>query len=219
MEHDEFLKTILSQYANSAKLVAILEGANIRIDPKADIDEFFVREHDLDTCGTHGLDVWGIIVGAPRSVEVKADDYLGYLGSRLQPFNQAPFFNGRRASEIYRLENEAYRQLIYFKAMANIINTTLPEIDRALWRFFEIRGQRGDVYSQETGVMTMRVVFRFELTPVERAIFRTYGGLLRPAGVGIDFLEIPENTFGFLGSDLRPFNEGFYFTGGYSFMQ
>lgn len=213
MKTSDFQRTILVQYANAETLLEILGAMNCTIDPEIDINEQFAREIDLDTCGTHGLDVWGIIVAAPRTIAVESTDYFGFRDSTLQPFDQAPFCNGKRVSEIYRLENTAYRRLIYFKAMINIMSTTLPNIDAILRMYFRGKEGRWDVYSQEIGLMKMRVVFRFMLTPVERAIFRTYGNMMRPGGVGIEFREIPYETFGFLGSDLLPFNVGTFYNG------
>ena len=213
MEQNEFERTILSQYANSTNIIRLLDRVNKCIDPKIDVDRFYDIVHNLDTCDSFGLDVWGIIVAAPRTVKVYEDDWLGFEGSLLQPFNQAPFYAGKRATQSFTMGDEAYRQMIYFKAMINISASTIPDIDRALWHFFQAMGNPGDVYTQRTGIMHMRVVFRFSLTPVERAIFRTYGGLLRPGGVGMDYYEIPVETFGFQGSELMPFNQGIFYAG------
>lgn len=217
MNTEDFQRTILSQYSNSHSIVDLLERFNYRVDPEIDIDEYWVQVHNLDTCGTFGLDVWGIIVGAPRTIEVDAQDYFGFHGTNWQPFNTARFYTGKLATNVFTLSNDAYRKLIYFKAAINIMQTTMPEIDRILISYFNsTRPQESqwDLYSQETGVMKMRVVFRFRLTPIERAIFRTYGVTkMRPGGVMLEFVEIPYETFGFLGSRLQPFNVGTFYSG------
>lgn len=210
---EEFERTILVQYANANRLLYLLRGMNNTIDPRVDIDNIFREELDLDTCGTHGLDVWGIIVAAPRTVIIDDEDYFGYQGTGFMPFNNDRFYTGKLRGTVYRLENEAYRRMIYFKAMANIMKTTIPNINTALKAFFADRPENEIAYVQQTDVMHMRIVFGFNLTPVERAIFRTYGYLLRSAGVGIRFIEIPFDTFGFMGSELQPFNQGTFYAG------
>lgn len=213
MDTKEFQKTILAQYANSTILLKLLESMNITIDPMADIDKIFLHELDLDTCGTHGLDVWGIIVAAPRVIYLESDEYFGYKGSLLQPFNSAPFYYGDTKYNTHTLSNEAYRKLIYFKAACNIVHTTLPRIAELLRMIFSHKTGRWDVYVLETGVMTMRVVLRMTLSPVERAILRTYGPLLRPGGVGIEFRELPYELFGYDGQKLQPFNTAPFYLG------
>lgn len=214
MRKEEFKKTILSQYANSVRMLYLLDRLNNAIDPEIDISNFYRDVFNLDTCGTYGLNVWGRIVAAPRVIRVLSDDFFGFTGSELQPFDNAPFFYGAGSYQGYYLGNEVYRRLIYFKAMVNIMKTDLPSIDYALWKLFEYRAE-GDIYAQELteGVMTMRIIFRFYMTPTERAILRTYGYLLRPGGVGIKLYEIPYETFGFLGSELLPFDQGAFWSG------
>lgn len=214
MNLKEFQRTVLAQYANSTRLKKILEQFNICVDPKLDIDKFFLNVFDLDTCNDYGLKIWARIVAAPRTVKVFNVDFFGFQGTELKPFNEGVFYSGKRTSDAYTMGSEAWRQMIYFKAMVNIMNTTLPEINSILWKFFDIMGNTdGDVYAQELSPMHMRIVFRFLLTPIERAIFRTYGTLIRPAGVGMEFYEILYDVFGFQGSDLRPFNQGQFFMG------
>lgn len=210
----EFQKTILSQYSNSTNMLAILERFNIAVDPSADIEKFFVEVFDLDTCGEYGLKVWGTIVAAPRGVRVVRPNYFGFRRTGFQPFNQKPFFNGQRNAEEIQLDTELYRALIYFKAAANIMNTTIPEINRLLWQYFDIRGIQGECWAEEVGTMKIRVLFRFNIPYVDRAIFRTYGHLLRPGGVKFVYNAIWGKTFGFNGvGNVESFGHGKYYDG------
>lgn len=216
MLQHSFDQTILSQYANSHRLIGLLNQFNQLVDPRKDIKTFYDEVFNLDTCGEYGLKVWGRIVAAPRMIEVVEGDYFGFYGSELYPFDQAPFFNGYYTSSMVTMSGEQYRRLIYFKAYVNIIQTTIPEIQKALWMLFgDNRAPMDDIYVQEhtEGVMTMRVVFRFTLSPFERALLRTYGYLLRPGGVGFKVYEIPRDVFGFFGSDLLPFDQGVFWNG------
>lgn len=215
MKELEFKRTILSQYSNSVKMLTYLDGLNGDIDPEVDISKFYDEVFNLDTCGSYGLKVWGRIVAAPRTIDVEETDYFGFVGSNLQSFDNAPFYGEHASTQTVTIGDEMYRRLIYYKAYVNIIQTTLPEIDKALWMLFgQNRLSKEDIYTQEhtEGVMTMRIVFRFILTPMERALLRTYGYLLRPGGVGIKIYEIPYDVFGFQGSDLLPFDQGTFWS-------
>ncbi len=214
-KHD-FERTILSQYSNSGKLISLLQKFNDQVDPRMDIEKFYQEVFNLDTCGEYGLDVWGRIVAAPRTIEIETTDYFGFDGQELLPFDQAPFYENEPITETVILRGDAYRKLIYFKAYCNIIHTTLPNIDKALWMLFgDNRAPNEDMYAQEynEGVMTMRFIFRFALSPLERGILRKYGGLLRPAGVWLKVYEIPYDVFGFDDSDLQPFDQGTFWNG------
>ena len=215
MQLEEFKKTILSQYSNAFKMIYLLERFNDAIDPEKDLKRFYDDVFNLDTCGAYGLKVWGRIVAAPQTIDVEETDYLGFDGQELSPFDNAPFYGEQPAMQTVTIGNELYRRLIYFKAYVNIMQTTLPEIDKALWMLFgDSRGPKDDIYTQEhiEGVMTMRIIFRFSLSAIERAILRTYGYLLRPGGVGLKLYEIPYNIFGFQGSDLLPFDQGTFWS-------
>ncbi len=216
MKNQEFERTILSQYANSTKLVQLLRNFNDAVDPDKDIRKFIKEELDLDSCGTHGLDVWGIVVGAPRLINIDDDDWFGFYGSEYQPFDEAPFYPGRSVTTVYRLDNEAYRKLIYYKAGCNIGNETIPDIDLMLATLFSEK-TNGDIYAQDIGSpMHMRVMIGFEVTPVEIAIFKCYGGLLRPTGVWMEWHFIPVDTFGFAeAEEYQPFGHGVFWLGAY----
>lgn len=205
------LETIQSQYGASPHLKGIVKAFAEQIDPNGDIGLFFDKIFNLETAEGVGLDIWGRIVAIPRKILVPNNtDYFGFEGSGLQPFDNAPFYYEDKASMYYTLTDDAYRQLIYYKAMSNISDSTAASQNRLLSLLF---GNRVDVLDLTgiipDGVMKIRVVFHFYLTDFEQALLNNYGLLNRGAGVGWEWYQLPEESvFGFDGSGLQPFNQG-----------
>lgn len=207
---DNWRETILSQYDNSPRLLALVEGFNALMDPREDIDAFYAAVFDPRTAVGWGLDVWGRIVGIDRVVTLEGvPNAFGFLGSGLVPFNQGPFWSAN-ATSAYVLADEAYRLLIFFKAAINITDGSLASINRILHQFF---ADRGPVAALHVGTMRMRFVFRFSLKIYERAILAKPDAIPLPAGVGLEVYDVPPATFGFAGSRLRPFGQGTFARG------
>jgi hypothetical protein len=203
--------TVISQYANSPTMVALITAFQDWIDPSNSIEDFVNQIWWLDTAESYGLDVWGRIVAAARVIRVpESPPTFGFDTSdkAWQPFNQAPFYQGA-ISQNYRLTNEAYRQLILIKAAANIAATTVPALNALLLALFHNRGR---CYVSDLGNMTMRYTFEFRLEPWEKTLVLNSGYLPRPAGVLIDHAEVIGPVFGFDGSELQPFNQAPFFT-------
>lgn len=208
----DWRRTVISQYDNSPRLLALLTGENTAIDPAADIQDFYAAVFDPRTATGWGLDCWGQIVGIGRHLELEGTDAaFGFAGSGLQPFDQGTFWS-RSATSYYRLTDEAYRQLIFFKAAINISDGTLASLNQILHRMF---GARGTVCVLHVGTMRIRFFFDFYLSPWERALLAREDVPPKPAGVSFDVYEIRRvDTFGFLGSDLQPFGQGNFAIGG-----
>lgn len=188
----DWLTTVLSQYGNSPRLLALIETFNDAIDPSADIDAFIANVWDIDTAIGYGLDVWGRIVNVDRVLKVPPDiagqPYLGFSqavgGNLIQSFGHGPFYGGTPPDQNYALPDDAYRTLILVKAFANISDRSAATINRALMLLFP---GRGNAYVQDNLDMSLVYRFSFELTPVEQAILTQSGAVPRPAGVEIDF--------------------------------
>lgn len=211
--------TLLAQYANSPTITALVDYFNEWIDPSVDLDALYRDIWDIETANDHGLDIWGRIVGVGRHLEL--DDSPAYTGfaeaytentkhTGPQPFGSVgTLFNGAPVSKTHRLASDAYRSVILWKAMANISDATIPSINRLLQFMF---GGRGRAYAHDTGDMTMRYVFEFFLTPVERAVLQQGNVVVKPAGVNIQIIElVKEVFFGFAGTELQPFGSGVLF--------
>lgn len=216
---ENWRETLLSQYANSPTIVELINDFNQWIDPSKNIELFLEQVWDITTAQTYGLNVWGKIVGVSRILQIaETPTYLGFneaftaptasIGP--QPFGQAPMYAGPLATTSYELSNDAYRTLILVKAMSNISNCSVPSINRMLQFLFAGEGR---CYVQDTGDMTQRFVFEFNLTPVQLAIMLTSGIISRAAGVLSYVMTYDsDNTFGFAEAGGQPFGQGTFFT-------
>lgn len=200
-------KTIQSQYGTSPHIKGIIEAFAKRIDPTAEIEEFYEKYFDPRTAEGIGLDIWGVIVGASREIEVDSQEYLGFLNSGLQPFNNAPFWQEKGATNIYRMADNAFRELIFIKAYANIADATMPSIKYVINALVP----KGCITITPEH-MKIRIIFlSYELQLYTLAILKRYGLFNLGAGVGWEYYIIdPEQTFGFAGSGLLPFNQGIF---------
>lgn len=181
--------TIISQYGKSASITQLVRGIDHYLDPRADIDLFLEQVWDIDTCGTWGLDQWGKIVGVPRYIEIP---------------DTIPIPPGSETRTFY-IPDEDYRGYILFKAVTNISNCSAKSINALLSNKFKDSGKS---YVLDTGAMTMRYVFEFELSYWEEALFAAGVVIPRTTGVLADFLIItPTDVFGFFGSNFQPFNQ------------
>lgn len=182
-------QTIISQYANSPVLCALITSFSEMIDPTAKIDDFFRLVFDLNTAQGYGLDVWGRIVGVSRVLNLPvAGEYLGFSqASDAEPFGQAPFFNRQTLTTNFALSDTAFRRLIFAKALANISDGSIPSINRILNLLF---GQYGNCYVTDGGDMTMTFTFGSDLAPVDLAIVSQSGILPKPVGVSSTIVQL-----------------------------
>lgn len=191
-------QTIISQYGNSATITQLVRNMNQYVDPRADIDAFFDFVWNVETAQGFGLDTWGRIVGIGRYLTVAdATNRFGFNealpGS--YPFDEQPFYDSSpSASNTYALGDDAYRELILVKALANISATNAPSLNQLLQNLFVGRGR---CYVSDLGAMQFRYTFEFLLTPFEFAIMTQSGSLPRPAGVGASLINLENPVFGF----------------------
>lgn len=204
-------KTVISQYANSPILTRLIANVFAYIDKTANVETFFDFIMNVETAQGYGLDVWGRIVGVNRVLKVAVGDWFGFeeASPGSDTFGQGAFFSGTPTTENFSLSDQAYRQLIFAKAAANITNGSVPAINRILMSLFPNRGNcyvseghrgteyfgfveaqntfgfnQAPFYNGETiQTMTMTYVFQFPLTPVELAIIQQSGVLPKSTGV------------------------------------
>lgn len=216
---DNYTDTILAEYANSPTITSLIDLFNQCVDPSVNIDAFYSTIWDVSTAGTAGLNVWGKIVNVSRELQIQTTPtYFGFdeafttatSTTGVQPFEQAPMFDGSPATTTYTLANDAYRKLIMVKALANITNCTSPSLNKLLRYLFDGEGR---CYVVDTGGMQVRYVFEFSLSDVELAIMLNSGVVPRTAGVLVSVMQIdPSTTFGFAEADLQPFEQGVFFS-------
>lgn len=206
--------TILTQYSASTKLISIIETFNQAVSLDDFTDEFISKVWYLTTCETFGLDMWGKIVGVSRYITAPIES--GSFGfseaddsdpDYPTPFNDAPFFGGVQETTNVRLEDDAYRTLIFCKAFTNISIATIPDINKFLRILFY---KRGRAYCVNYRDMTMGMTFEFELAPYEVSILTNYDVTPIPSGVLLNINQVISPYFGF-SSDAYPFNDGTFY--------
>ena len=191
---------IISQYSASPVIKQILRDFRKRIKPRADIDVFYKNIMDIDTATGDGLDTWGVIVNLPRVVVLN---------------------DGTRVT----LDDDNYRRLLMYKALANISDASAATLNRMMQVLFPtsppdivtaISEQKdGDMYYNSTP-MTIRWAIDGLVDEFQLALFKLGGTLCLGAGVGWNLIAVDtENTFGFLDSELQPFNQGAFWDGSY----
>ena len=206
-------RTIISQYANSATIVQLVKNMNEYVDPRADFDAFFDYVWNVESAKGFGLDIWGRIVGISRELFIPvAPLYFGFKDALpgSYAFDDQPFYDGTApATQTYKLADNAYRQLILVKALANISATNAPALNQLLQNMFASRGR---CYVNDLGGMALRYTFEFDLTPYEFAIMTQSGALPRPAGVNASLFQSALPLFGFseAGVSAAPFGQGVF---------
>lgn len=203
--------TVISQYANSPIISALVETFAAYIDQTANFDAFFDLIMNVDTAVGYGLDVWGRIVGVNRVINVISPlPYFGFEESHeAVGFGQGPFYSGQYVTTSFTLTDQAFRTLILVKAFANISRASIPMLNKMLLTLFPNRGncyvtegaplgpwfgfeEAGDglgfnqapFYSGESITrMIMTYTFKFTLSPVELAIVQNSGVMPKPTGV------------------------------------
>lgn len=175
---------ILAQYANSPSLLALMQAMNQWIDPAADVDLFYNNIWNIQTANGIGLDIWGRIVGAPRTIPLSdVNDYFGFNegDGSFFPFNNDPFYAGPFGAGLYSLTDDAYRVYILTKAFANISNMSIPSMNALLNFMF---AGRGSCYVAEGATpLSIEYTFNFALEQWEESIMLQPQLLPRPAGV------------------------------------
>lgn len=188
---------ILRQYNNSIKMKSLiyLWWKAIRLNEFE--DNLYSKIWDIDTCETHGLDIWGKIINIPRTMSYsRSGAYLGFREAKYdgsltliddpQPFNTYPFYSRQYDTNgLVALSDQYYRKAIYMKAMANISDCTVPNLNRMLIYMF---GSSGNAWVEHDGPMKMSYHFDFTPDEAELAIIQNSSILPRPSGCVISFV-------------------------------
>lgn len=185
MNYEDLKSTVLSQFANSPVLTELIKDMNDYLDPMVNLNDFYNRIWDINTASGYGLDVWGRIVGVGRGITI-----LGVPTT---------------------LPDSSFRTLILIKALANITDCSIPSFNQLLTRMFSSEGK---CYVTDPGGMGMGFTFEFTLSATDIAILTQSHIFPHPAGVDAYIASFNRaTTFGFAGSNLRPFNQGTFFNG------
>ena len=208
-------RTIISQYANSATLVQLIQNMNEYFDPRVNFQTFYDYVWNVDTAQGFGLDILGRIVGVDRLLQVpNSQDIFGFNNPSVppdwRPFGQGTFFSGGLLTNAFFLPDNAYRVLVLTKALANITETTARGINALLQNLFPGRGR---AYVIDLGDMAIQYTFEFEpvLFPWELAMLKAT--LPHPTGVSVSVVSVAiDGFFGFQeAGDAQPFDQGVFF--------
>lgn len=145
-----------------------------------DNDLFYDNIVNIYTASGISLDRWGRILGIGRTI----DDLI--------------------------LDDESFRQLLLYKAAANISSAEMAALNNLLALLINtnVGGFPSKAYVLYIDIMMLRWVFEDFLTDTQLAIFAAAGTLARGAGVGWEFYAVdPGNVFGFNFSLMQPFNQ------------
>jgi Protein of unknown function (DUF2612). len=191
---DNVAETILTQYAASPKLLSLIDTFNDVVSPGLQLESFYDLIWNIETAETYGLNVWGKIVNVSRLTVNDDFNYLGFSEALIdvptltdpKPFNQAPFYSGKTSTGTVELSDPMYRKLIMMKAMANITDCTIPNINRMLVYMF---GDSGRAYIRNDGGMLMSYVFEFKLSVAELGIVQSSDALPYPPGVTVQIIQ------------------------------
>lgn len=174
--------TVISQYANSPVLLALIDGLAQAIDRQSDFDNFYTTLWDLTSATGFGLDIWGRILGVGRVLYVTTDGaFLGFSeATDAQDFNAGIFYAGGQLTANFALTDLAYRRVLFAKAALNITDGSVSSINTILRALFP---GHGNCYARDNGDMTMTFVFGARLSKVDYAIVTQSGVLPKPVGV------------------------------------
>lgn len=183
----DYRRTVISQYANSAVILALIDTFFDAVDQTENLDTFFDKMWNTVTAEGYGLDCWGRIVGVNRVLHVATDRFFGFKTTdhSFDEWNVSPFYAGTGVTSNYSLTDEAYRQLILAKALANISDGSIASLNQLLINLFP--GQ-GKAYVTDDGNMSMTYTFEFLPTPVQYAILTQSGVFPNPTGVTVSIV-------------------------------
>ncbi len=171
-----------SQYAHAVRMKNTAAAVRKALDATGDLESLSVDVANMDTASGVFLDWWGERIGVDRMLKV---------GDRYE-----------------RLDDEQFRFLLKYRAVCNISNGTAYTINNLLSLLTDTRTFVVDYLD-----MTISsIIIIGAISDLQVQILANYGLLNRPAGVLANYLLIypDEQIFGFLGSELQPFNQGVF---------
>lgn len=189
---NNYQQTIIPDFGNAPRILAMIDDFNQNIDPSVNINTFYDYVMNIDTAIGFGLDIWGRILGITRYIVMNTiPGYFGFrtspLGTDYAPFNQGPFYNHLLDNASYALSDDVYRKVLLAKAMANISRTDIPSLNRLLTLLF---AGRGKCYVKDLRDMQMSYCFEFLLSPFEIAVLQQSNVLPSPTGVKVSIVQL-----------------------------
>ncbi len=173
---------MISQYGNSPIIAAIIQSLEDSTKPDNDIHNFLYSIFDIDTAQGFALDIWGRILGVSRVIVLNAagESYLGFEEGQTgvndyQSFGFGVFFTGSSGGASI-LSDDAYRTLLYVKALANISDCTPKSYNKLLTTLFG-----NACYCAQNGALKGKFVFPIPLNNLQVSILTASGVIPKPA--------------------------------------
>ena len=185
------------------------------MDPSVDLTAFYSLIWNVETAVGYGLDLWGRIVGVSRYAYIPnlLSDFGFFEASSWSPFNGLPFWNGAPGGTYQQaMKDDTFRLLIMMKALSNISGCSAQDLNQILQTLFTPLGVIA--YVNDLGNMACTIVCNQMLNAVELSVLTSSGAMQRPAGVSMNLVNGSGNLqeFGFAGSGLEPFGQGYFYT-------
>ena len=196
--------TVQSQYSASPRILFLADYYWSMLDPTESINLLLKKMIDPVTAEGSGLDAWGRIVGIKRALIPVDGEYLAFdphgLDNELgDSFNNAPWnpliVPGMAPDAVYRV-------YVFVKAMLNIGNGSLADLNR----YFSLLYENSGITVLHVGTMMLRVIdFGGRLTSADMLALKSLDWV--PLGVGWQVWQGEPDCFGFAGSGLQPFDQ------------
>lgn len=196
--------TVQSQYSASPRILFLAEYYWSMLDPTESINLMLKKMIDPVTAEGSGLDAWGRIVGIKRATVPVSGEYLAFDPDPMSnpdgdSWNNAPF-NPLTPQGL--ATDSVFRVYVMVKAMMNIGNGSLADINK----YFSLMFPGSGIQVIHAGTMIIRVL-DYDAVLTDAAIMALRSIDWVPAGVGWQVWQGEPDCFGFLGSELQPFDQ------------
>ncbi|EUK19240.1 DUF2612 domain-containing protein [Commensalibacter papalotli (ex Servin-Garciduenas et al. 2014)] len=126
----DYKKTVIAQYSNSPRMLALLDSIDHRIKVCGFFDNFYRNIWNVNTAQGFGLDIWGVIVGVNRTARTFMGFYWGFYEESL--LLARPYY-----------DIEGYNSSLYDSNLPN--NQQPEEYYGAVGMFRDLQGKDGDI--------------------------------------------------------------------------
>ena len=198
------IATVQSQYSASPRILALAGMYWDMLNPGGEIQTMLDDMLNPSTARGYGLDVWGRIVGIKRATVPVSGEYLAFDPDPMSnpdgdSWNNAPF-NPLTPQGL--ATDSVFRVYVMVKAMMNIGNGSLADINK----YFSLMFPNSGIQVIHAGTMIIRVL-DYDAVLTDAAIMALRSIDWVPAGVGWQVWQGEPDCFGFLGSELQPFDQ------------
>lgn len=190
----DLLQALLWQYNDAARLQSILRQKEAWYEAAhAEFWNAWITDvFDLRTANDFGLSIWGRLLGVPLVAPVAGSGAREVWGFGVHNRN---FFDGnfgRDTSSTISLTTEQKRLVLRLRYYQITTQATVPEINRVLAELFG-----AGTYVLDGGDMTAVYVFTYVPDAAVLFVLERFDLLIRPAGVELQVLIEPGDSFGF----------------------